>query len=157
MVAQSRLAEGDRPIPVVFISGESNMHEAIQAMRQGAVDFLCKPFGRETLVRAVERALEIDRHQQATRQRLATVERRFAGLSAREREICLLMLQGHPNRDIAEVTGVQAGTIKKHRAAVLEKMEVETTADLMDLCRGLPVEHWSGVVSTEQSVNLSPQ
>lgn len=145
--AQARLATEKRPIPVVFISGESNLHEGIEAMKQGAVDFLCKPFGREELVRAVDRALEIDRQQQATRQRRDDVQRRVAGLSAREREIFVLMLQGHPNRAIAEATGVQAGTIKKHRSAVLEKMEVSTTAELMDLCRGLPLEQWGGASS----------
>lgn len=157
LAAQARLTEGDRALPVVFISGESNLHEAIDAMKQGAIDFLCKPFGKEALVKAVDRALEVDRDQQATRRRLEALERKISGLSAREREIFLLMLQGHPNRDIAEITGVQAGTIKKHRAAVLEKMEVETTADLMDLCRGLPVEQWRAPATREPAHSSASQ
>ena len=135
--AQSRLLAQGWSTPVVFISGESHLHEGIQAMKQGAVDFLCKPFGREELVVAVDRALEVDRARQVSQRRRAEIERRLAELSRREREIFFLMLQGHPNREIAEITDVQAGTIKKHRAAVLEKMQVSGTAELLELCQGL--------------------
>lgn len=142
---QAQLKARGRRTPIIFISGQSRMQEVIDAMKGGAIDFLCKPFTREQLVEAVERGLALDRQLHARFARLDQVRRRFASLSPREREIFFLVLQGHANRAIAARTGVQAGTIKKHRAAVLEKMMVATVAELIQDCEGLDLDALAGL------------
>jgi FixJ family two-component response regulator len=137
---QARLKAQGRRTPVIFISGQSQPQEVIDAMKRGAVDFLLKPFTREQLVEAVDRGLALDRQNNVRFLRMDQMRRRFGSLSPREREVFFLILQGHPNRAIATVTGVQAGTIKKHRAAVLEKMMVTSAADLIQMCEGVDLD-----------------
>lgn len=138
--AQQRLSEIGRRTPVVFISGESQPQEIIDAMKGGAVDFLIKPFNREQLVAAVDKALHQDAEARDQFVRLTRVRRLFGSLTEREKEVCFLMLQGHTNLAIGDLTGVQAGTVKKHRAAVLEKFQVDSTAALMEACQGLDLQ-----------------
>ncbi|WP_198552372.1 response regulator transcription factor [Macromonas nakdongensis] len=135
--AQQRLQAIGRQTPVVFISGESHPQEIIDAMKGGAVDFLIKPFNREQLVAALDRALARDVKQRDQFVRLTHVQRMFKALTEREREVFFLILQGHANQSIGELTGVQADTVKKHRAAVFDKFQVSSTAELMALCAGL--------------------
>lgn len=124
--------------PIIFISGESQTQEIIDAMKDGAIDFLCKPFGRAELVAAIDKALKLDAQRQAQFVRWVNVRRKFETLTLRERDVFGLILQAHTNKEIGELTGVQAGTIKKHRAAILEKMQVDSLAALVQECQGLP-------------------
>ena len=135
--AQRRLVELGRRTPVVFISGESQPQEIIDGMKGGAVDFLIKPFNREQLVAAVDKALALDAQESARFVRLTRIKRLFTSLTEREKEVFFLILQGHTNLAIGDLAGVQAGTVKKHRAAVFEKFGVDTTADLIRACEGL--------------------
>ena len=135
--AQRRLAEIGRHTPVVFISGESQPQEIIDAMKGGAVDFLIKPFNREQLVAALDKALAIDAAQRDQFVRLQRVRRLFDALTEREKDVFFLILQAHSNIAIGEQTGVQAGTVKKHRAAIFEKFGVDNVAELIELCKGL--------------------
>ncbi len=135
--AQQRLREIGRHTPVVFISGESQPQEIIDAMKGGAVDFLIKPFNREQLVAAVDKALARDTAERDRFVRLTRINRLFQTLTEREKEVFFLILQGHGNIAIGEQTGVQAGTVKKHRAAVHEKFGVASTAELIETCQGL--------------------
>lgn len=135
--AQQRLKEIGRHTPVIFISGESQPQEIIDAMKGGAVDFLIKPFDREQLVEAVNKALRLDQQQRAHFLRLTRVKRLFSSLTEREKEVFFLVLRGHSNLSIGELTGVQAGTVKKHRAAVFQKFKVETAAELMELLKDI--------------------
>ena len=141
---QSRLRAQGRRTPVVFISGQSRTQEIIDAMKRGAIDFLCKPFTREQLVEAVDRGLALDRQFAEEALRLERVRQCFSALSPREREMFFPILQGHTNRAIAAHTGVQAATVKKHRAAVLDKMMVATVAELIRACEGLDLDALAG-------------
>lgn len=136
--AQRRLQEIGRHTPVVFISGESQPQEIIDAMKDGAVDFLIKPFNREQLVAALDKALRMDIQKRDEFVRSTRVRRLFETLTEREKEVFFLILQGHTNLSIGELTGVQAGTIKKHRASIYEKFQVETAAALIEACQGMP-------------------
>lgn len=140
--AHQHLAALGRQTPVVFISGESQPQEIIDAMKGGAVDFLIKPFNRDQLVATLERALALDRQHRDRFVRQTRVRRLFDTLTEREREVFFLMLQGHTNLAIGQLTGVQAGTIKKHRATVLDKFGATNTAELLRLCRGVDVASW---------------
>jgi FixJ family two-component response regulator len=122
-------------LPIVFISGESQSQEIIDAMKGGAVDFLWKPFAHTQLKEAIDKGLGMDLARSDTEKRLAQVSQRFASLSPREVMIFELMRSGHGNKAIASVTGIMADTVKKHRAQVLAKMQVETLADLLTLCK----------------------
>jgi FixJ family two-component response regulator len=139
--AQRRLADIGRLTPVVFISGESQPQEIIDAMKGGAVDFLIKPFNREQLVAAVDKALRQDGAARDKFVRATQVKRLFGTLTEREREVFFLILQGHANIAIGELTGVQAGTVKKHRASIYEKFHVDTVAALIEACQGVDLQH----------------
>jgi FixJ family two-component response regulator len=134
---QRQLKEQGRHTPIIFISGASQNQEVVDALKGGAIDFLCKPFKTDDLVNAIDKglALDVSLHEHAAK--LANLQRRFQTLTAREQEVFFLILEGHPNRNISQITGVQAGTVKKHRAAVFEKMAVEDTAELISVCKGV--------------------
>jgi len=135
--AQQRLREAGRQTPVVFISGESQPQEVIDALKGGAVDFLIKPFNREQLVAAVDKALVLDVQHRAALMRSVHVKGKFQSLTEREKEVFFLILKGYPNSSIGDLMHVQAGTVKKHRAAIFEKFCVETTAALIGACEGV--------------------
>ncbi|MBU3656596.1 MAG: response regulator transcription factor [Rhodocyclaceae bacterium] len=122
--------------PLVFISGYSEPNQIIDGMKLGAVDFLWKPFKSDALIKVVVQAMvqDMQRHMQAAN--LKNIELRWHALSDREREVCRLMLAGRGNKDIAEVLQIQPDTVNKHRMKVLQKMQVNTRPELIDLLKG---------------------
>ena len=134
---QGRLAALQRHTPIIFISGESQSQEIIQAMKGGAIEFLWKPFQIQTLMDAINRGLALDTERRDLFIRANDMRRRVTGLSTREREVLVLMLQGLGNKGIGEILSIQADTIKKHRANILQKMQAAQLADLMVMCQGL--------------------
>ena len=137
---QAKMRAMGQQTPIIFISGESQSHEIIQAMKGGPVEFLWKPFPIDALMDAIDRGLEMDRHQRQEFIRSDAVRRKFADLSAREREVFVLMLEGHSNKGIAQKLDILPDTVKKHRANVLHKMQVPQLADLMTMCKGLDMQ-----------------
>lgn len=146
---QERMAFLQRQTPIIFISGESQTQEIIQAMKGGAIEFLWKPFQIQTLKEAIERGLVLDVQRRDLFMRSRDVRRKLVGLSAREREVLVLMLQGQGNKGIGEILNIQADTIKKHRANILQKMQAAHLAELMAMCKGLEVANL--LQSLEQS------
>jgi FixJ family two-component response regulator len=134
---QAQLDALGRKTPIVFISGESDRDEIIEAFRLGAVDFLLKPFNREKLCQVVDKALEMDRRRNQAFVKTDALKRSFGTLSAREQEIFMFIVQGLTNKGIAELTGIQPGTAKKHRATIYQKFEVNTSAELISQCKGV--------------------
>jgi RNA polymerase sigma factor (sigma-70 family) len=120
-------------IPVIFISGESQQQEIINAMKAGAIEFLWKPFESAHLIAAIERGLLLDTAHLKTQSRTHALHQLEAALSPREHEIFIYMLQGKSNKEIAEELGINADTVKKHRAQVMAKMKVTTLHDLLSL------------------------
>lgn len=134
---QCRMLEMGRRTPIVFMSGESEREEIIQAFRHGAIDFVLKPFGREKLSLVLEKAMDIDRRRNQEFVSTDAIRRAFKLLSAREKEIFMLIVQGMTNKGIGEVTGIQPGTAKKHRATIFQKLNVNSSAELITLCKGV--------------------
>ena len=134
---QLRMESLCRKTPIIFISGESDKDEIIEAFRMGAVDFLLKPFNREKLCQVVDKALEMDRQRNHEFVKTDVLRRSFETLSAREQEIFMLIVQGLTNKGIAEVTGIQPGTAKKHRATIYQKFQINTSAELISQCQGV--------------------
>lgn len=137
---QNKLIQLGRHTPIIFISGESQSQEIIGAMKNGAIDFLWKPFQIQTLIDAIDRGLVLDRKKRESFVRLHDVRRRYAQLSAREREVFVLMMQGHTNKGISQMMAILPDTAKKHRANVLLKMQVSQLSELMSLCKGLALD-----------------
>jgi FixJ family two-component response regulator len=130
---QSSLLKSGRETPIVFISGESQPAEIIEAMKQGAIDFLLKPFGMESLMKAIENGLHKDRARQNDLIRDMDIRQRFNRLTEKEQEICRLMIKGYGNKEIAELNGSAPATVKLHRSRVLDKMGCETLPELIEL------------------------
>ena len=128
---QARLAAEGRDIPVVIITGHGDVPAAVRAMKQGAVDFIEKPFNDQTLLDAVRRAIEQDARGRAEGLRRQENRDRFRNLTEREREVMALVVQGHPNKIIADELTLSIKTVEYHRGRVMNKMEVESVPDLV--------------------------
>lgn len=123
--------------PVVFISGLSQPHQIIEAMKQGAADFLWKPFSIDKLLAAIRKALDEEiAREDAARLRIEVTER-YANLTEREREVCQLVILGHGNSDISQMIYVQPDTVKKHRGRVMDKMGAANLAELIALVEAM--------------------
>ena len=130
---QNELIQQGRTTPIIFISGESQPSEIIEALKKGAVDFLLKPFGLHALVQAIDLALEKDRAGLNQRIKTKNAQQRFSSLTDKEREICWWMIKGYGNKEIASLNGSAASTVKLHRSRVLEKMGCTSLSELLDL------------------------
>ena len=131
---QRELAADPSPCPVIFISGDGDIPTTVQAMKQGAVTFLPKPFDQDDLLKAIDEALNRQRELLATTSRVSAVRDRIESLSGREREVMAWVISGALNKQIAGELGIVEQTVKVHRARVMEKMRVVSVADLVRLC-----------------------
>lgn len=134
---QARLAERGCIVPIVFVTGYGDVPMAVQAMRNGALDMLVKPFRDQELIDAVEAALARHADEAAATRARAALQARFASLSAREREVMGLIVRGLMNKQIAAELGLAEITVKVHRAAMLRKMGVRRLADLVRIAETL--------------------
>jgi FixJ family two-component response regulator len=127
-------------LPVIFLSGNSDIPMSVRAMKHGAIDFLVKPVEDEVLFQVMTEA--ISRHDaelEATRDRDRIVSR-IAQLSAREHEVLKQVLQGRLNKQIGFALGIAEKTVKVHRSRVMEKMEAGSVADLVHMCDAAGIE-----------------
>ncbi len=118
-------------LPVIFISGHGDVPASVRAMKAGAVDFLLKPFDERQLLDAIAEALRKDAAARAGRAETAALHARHAVLTPREREVCALVAQGLTNREVAQHLGTTEKTIKVHRARVIQKLDVDSIAELV--------------------------
>jgi two-component system response regulator FixJ len=118
-------------IPVIFITGHGDIPMAVEAMQQGAFDFLQKPFRDQDLIDRVQRALEKDRVNRAELLERARIRERRDSLTPREREVLELVASGKPNKVMASDLGLSQRTVEIHRARVMEKMGASSLAQLV--------------------------
>jgi len=130
---QAELAKSERTSSIVFITGHGNIPMGVQAIKAGAVDFLEKPFEEQALLDAVHLAIQKDRLAKEKLAELREIQERVESLTPREREVFALVVTGMLNKQIAFELGVSGGTIKVHRARVMQKMKAESLADLVRL------------------------
>ncbi len=127
-------------IPVIFITGHGDIPMAVEAMQQGAFDFLQKPFRDQDLIDRIQRALAKDSTNRAELLERSRVRERYEALTPREREVLALVTSGKPNKIMAADLGVSQRTVEIHRARVMEKMHASSLAQLvrmvMDLNEG---------------------
>jgi len=128
---QKELDTSSAILPIIFITGHGDIPMSVKAMKSGAVDFLPKPVKDKVLLAAVEQALVRAEREFGERMELASVQRRLASLTPREREVMAMVVRGLLNKQIAFELGTVEKTVKVHRARVMEKMEVQSLAELV--------------------------
>jgi two-component system, LuxR family, response regulator FixJ len=131
---QMLLSEGCE-LPVIFMTGYGDVSMSVRAMKAGALDFIQKPFSDQDLLDAVKQAIERDTKLRAARAQQASVARRVARLTPREREVFALVAAGHLNKEIARQLGTSEKTIKAHRGHMMQKMEAGSVAELVMLAQ----------------------
>lgn len=130
---QQELIARGAPIPLLFITGHGDVPMAVQAILDGAADFLQKPFRDQDLIDRVHEVLQQASSDRRERDRLRDVRRRLDALTPREREVLDCVVAGHANKVIAMDLGVSQRTIELHRARVMRKMAVRSLAELVRL------------------------
>lgn len=127
---QQSLGRVEDPLPVIFLTGHGDVRSSVQAMKQGALDFLTKPVAGDELIDAVRRAIASDLASREERRRLRELRASYAMLTRREREVFALVARGLLNKQIAGELGTSERTVKAHRACVMKKMGATSVADL---------------------------
>lgn len=130
---QQSLASLGNPLPVVFLTGQGDIRTSVQAMRQGAEDFLTKLAPKAELLNAVQQALAREERERKTRQQQAELRNRFGALTDREMEVLKHVVQGRLNKEIADDLGISERTVKLHRTAITTKLGVPSVAELTKL------------------------
>ena len=137
---QNHLKQQNIFIPIIFISGESQQQEIIDAMKSGAIEFLWKPFKSDDLVAAIQRGINLNTANTNLNHRKSKLYALQSNLTRQENKIFQLMLKGLGNKDIGKELGIFSDTVKKHRAQVLDKMQVTKLPELLTLWQGIEPE-----------------
>ena len=130
---QRRLREMGESTPIVFMSGGSGAVEAVQALKNGAMDFLIKPFEKESMLTAVSHALKKNHSERQHHEQHIGIARRLDSLSVRERQIAKMVSSGMLNRDIAAELGIAIRTVKLHRMHMMRKTGAANVIELSRL------------------------
>jgi FixJ family two-component response regulator len=130
---QDRLAKLGSALPIVFLTGYADVRTTVQTIKAGADDFLTKPVSSEQLLHAVEQAIARHEVSRGLKQRLDTLRELLASLTPRERQVFERVVQGKINKQIGRELGATERTIKAHRHQVMEKMKVQSLAELVSI------------------------
>ena len=136
---QRALVRTEAPIPIVFISGHGDIPMSVRAIKEGAVDFLTKPFRDQDLLDAIQRALEIDRGARQDRSVVAELRHRYESLTKRERDVMKLVVSGLLNKQIAGELGSSEVTVKMHRGQVMRKMKAQSLVQLVRMAEKIGI------------------
>jgi len=128
---QQYLKEQGVLLPVIFLSGRADVPKAVRAVKEGAIDFIEKPFDYRRIVTLIEECLARDARERAARERRRAYHERLALLTQREREVLDQVVAGKMNREIAELLDISIKTVEAHRSRIMEKLEVHSVAELV--------------------------
>jgi len=140
---QRELADGSGP-PIVFITGHGDIPSSVRAMKAGAIEFLPKPFGDEELLAAIDAALTLDRKGRRQRAELAELQKHYALLTPREREVLPFVVSGLANKQTAAELGTSEITIGVHRGQIMRKMGARSLAELVRMADRLVLSRGAG-------------
>ncbi len=135
LALQQALTERGIVLPVIVMTGQSDVPLAVRAMKAGALDFLEKPLDEALLLGAVERALAAGQRARQARAAALAAAARLATLTPREREVLDRLVSGRPNKAVAQDLGASPRTIEVHRARILDKLAVRSLPELVRLVR----------------------
>src|SRR5574343_926194 len=121
--------------PVIFLTGHADVPTAVDTVKRGAFDFCEKPFSDNALVDRVEQALALSRERLLERSVRQQLEQRLSELTERERDVMRLVVEGLPNKLIADQLYISVRTVEVHRARVFDKMDVKSAVELANLMR----------------------
>ena len=136
---QKRMAEVDWGIPIVFLTGHGNIPASVRAMKAGAVEFLTKPVEEQDLLRAIQEAIERDRHARQHKAGMLELQQRYESLTLREREVMQQVISGLLNKQVAAELNITEFTVKIHRAHVMQKMRADSLAHLVRMAETLGI------------------
>lgn len=123
--------------PVIFLTGHADVPTAVDSVKRGAFDFCEKPFSDNALVDRVEQALLLSQERLKARTQQAFLQSRLGELTERERDVMRLVVEGLPNKLIADQLDISVRTVEVHRSRVFDKMEVKSAVELANLMRTL--------------------
>ena len=135
--AQRRLSELGMEVPVIIMADHSDVATAVVAMKQGALDFVVKPFNEQLLLDGVHQAIAEDRVRQRNRAWRADLQRRFDTLTPREQDVLRWITEGLSNQEIAEALQLSCKTVEVHRAKVMHKMQAHVLSQLIRMAMTL--------------------
>jgi FixJ family two-component response regulator len=130
---QAELIAKGHKIPIIFISGESTDEQIVKAFKNGAFDFLLKPFSRESFLSAVAKAIEQDSIAMHELIRETSIAVALKSLSPRERQVFNLLAKGYGNRELVEELGISLPTVKEYKSEVMHKLRLRSIAELIAL------------------------
>lgn len=131
MELQRKLNERNSILPIIFVTGHGDVPMAVEAMQQGAVDFVQKPYREQELLEKIERAFAIDRANREGLQQRQAIAARLESLTPRELDVLRLMVEGRANKVIAIELDISQRTVEIHRARVMEKLGANSLAHLV--------------------------
>lgn len=132
LALQQIMLEREINLPIIVLSGHGDIPMAVTAMKNGAIDFLEKPFDDEVLIPLVQNALKKADTMFADQQQQEQIVKLYESLSRREREVMALVVSGKANREIAEELGISPKTVEVHRSRVMSKMRAESLPELVN-------------------------
>jgi FixJ family two-component response regulator len=133
LALKAKLDEVDSRMPIVFISGHGDIAMAVKTIKDGAVDFVQKPYHEQQLLDAINEALRRDAALRAPNSTSGALTGRLATLTSREREVMALALKGLPSKTIARELAISHRTVEQHRSRLLEKLGVSSITELLRL------------------------
>ncbi|QIG99615.1 MULTISPECIES: response regulator transcription factor [unclassified Bradyrhizobium] len=143
---QIRLNELESTLPIVFLTGHADTATTVQAIKAGAEDFLTKPIASEQLIEAINRAVARHELARSQRTRLDSLRALLAKLTPRERQVFDLIVRGRINKQVGYELGTTERTVKAHRHQVMEKMQVQSLAELVSIAERLGMHELDGEV-----------
>lgn len=127
---QKLLNERGNLLPIVFLTGHGDMEMAVDAMKNGAIDFVAKPIDPEKFIAAITRTIEKQNLRNIGIASEGELRARYGLLTAREKEICRFLARGLLNRETAERLGISERTVEGHRASAFKKLQIRTVSEL---------------------------
>ncbi len=124
-------------MPVIFLTGHADVPTAVDAVKRGAFDFCPKPFSDNLLVDRIEQALQQSAKTLALQQARTSLQARIGELTERERDVMQRVVEGLPNKLIADQLNISVRTVEVHRARVFDKMDVKSAVELANMLRNL--------------------
>lgn len=132
---QRRLLEAQIAIPTIVVSAHADVRMAVQAMKNGALNFLEKPFSMQELIDGIQEAIRLDRDNWCRREEQENAKKRFHRLSPPEQQVLDLLVEGKTNRMIAKQLAISVRTVENRRARIMKKLDVESRAELLAMAR----------------------